>query len=75
MSLAFPDGFRDCLNAFSEPDRAYAGSVHAHNADALLDGISKTVATRIFANSCLGKVRKQRARCRQSRVEAASVFH
>jgi hypothetical protein len=40
-----------------------------------LDGISKTVATRIFANSCLGKVRKQRARCRQSRVEAASVFH
>ena len=29
-----------------ELDRAYAGSAHAHNADALLDKISKTVATR-----------------------------
>ena len=67
--------FRDCLDAFSEPDRANAGPVHAHHADALLDGISKTVATRIFAYSCLVKVRKQRAPCRQRRVEAVSVFH
>ena len=29
-----------------ELDRVNAGSVHAHNADALLDGMSKTVATR-----------------------------
>ena len=39
-------GFRDCFDAFSELDRAYAGSIHAHNADALLDGISTTVAIR-----------------------------